>query len=314
VTTLQWCEHNLPDLAGKRALVTGAASGLGFETAAGLAARGAQVILADRNVEGGKAAVARIRIQSPGASVEFRALDLADLAQIRRFGEALNAEGAALDIVVNNAGIQPPLARRTTQDGFELKFGINVLGHYALNGQLIPALLRAKAPRVVWVSSLVHRHATIDFDDLNAERSYEPQRAYNQAKLACLMLAMELHQRAGGRIAGVAAHPGVARTALGDARSAEKNKRLRDYFEAAAFWMAMHWFSQEPDRGALPILYAAAADGVRSGEFFGPDGFGEMAGAPQAVKLSKPATDAAQRQRLWTECERLTGVTYPSLC
>ena len=316
MTTLQWCAQHLPDLTGKRALITGAASGLGLATAAGLASRGAQMILADRNIEGGKAAVAQIRAQTPTARVKFRALDLTSLAGIASFGKLIAGDGAPLDILINNAGILPPLVRRETADGFELKFGINVLGHFALTGQLLPALQRACAARVVWVSSLVHRHAKIDFDDLNATRSYEPQRAYNQAKLACLMLAMELHQRtadAGSTIMGVAAHPGVARTALGDARSGETRKRLRDHLEAAAFWMAMNWFAQAPDRGALPILHAAASDGVSSGEFFGPDGFAEMAGAPKRVKLSKPALDAAQRQRLWSACEQLTGLRYPSL-
>ncbi|TXH05821.1 MAG: SDR family NAD(P)-dependent oxidoreductase [Nevskiaceae bacterium] len=316
MSTMNWCAQHLPDLSRRRALVTGGASGLGFQTALGLASRGAQVIVADRNIDGGRDAVARIRAQCPQARAEFRALDLADLAQIRRLAEGLNAEGAILDILVNNAGILPPLQRRTTRDGFELKFGINVLGHYALTGLLLPALRRAPAARVVWVSSLVHRHAKIDFDDLNAERRYEPQRAYNQAKLACLMLAMELHHRAaacGSRILGVAAHPGISRTAIGDTRRSEQRRRLRDYFEAAAFWLAMHGFGQEAEQGALPILRAAAGDGVRSGEFYGPDGFAEFAGAPTTVKLSKPALDAAQRARLWAECERLTGVRYEAL-
>ncbi|PTU31557.1 oxidoreductase [Stenotrophobium rhamnosiphilum] len=313
MTTLDWCRKNLPKLDGKRALVTGAASGLGYETAAGLAAMGAHVILADRNVEGGQAAVKKIRESMFGVHVEFRALDLADLAEIRGFADTLRADGEPLDILVNNAGILPPLERRVTADGFELKFGVNVLGHFALDGQLLESLRRSSAPRVVWVSSLVHRHASIDFRDLQAERSYEPQRAYNQAKLACLVLAMELHERAkqsGIALSALAAHPGVARTGLGDARATEKHRRIRDYAEAAAFWVAMKWMSQPQGRGALPILHAAAADAVRSGTFFGPDGVGEMKGDPKIVKPSKSALDPVLRQRLWAECEKLTGVRY----
>ena len=153
MTTLDWCWKHLPDLRGKRALVTGAAGGLGFETATGLAALGAQVILADRNVQGGQAALSAIRDQVFNAHVEFREIDLAHLAGIRRFSEALRADGEPLDILVNNAGILPPLERRETADGFEMKFGINVLGHYALNGLLLESLQRSTAPRVVWVSS-----------------------------------------------------------------------------------------------------------------------------------------------------------------
>ena len=311
-----WCQKHLPDLSGKCALVTGAASGLGYETAAGLASRGADVILADVNVEGGNAAVARIRAQSPQATVEFRALDLGDLAGIRGFAGSLKAEGRPLDILVNNAGILPPLQRRTTKDGFELKFGINVLGHFALTGLLLPNLLMSAAPRVVWVSSLVHRHAQIDFDDLNAERSYAPQRVYNQAKLACLILALELHSRAqaaGKPLLSLAAHPGVARTPLGDSRMGQARTRVTDYLTDIAFWIAMNLFSQPPDRGALPILQAAAVADARSGEFYGPDGFSEMRGMPKRVKPSRPALDTEIRRRLWEACERLTGVRYDAL-
>jgi NAD(P)-dependent dehydrogenase (short-subunit alcohol dehydrogenase family) len=316
MSTLDWCSKNLPDLSGKHALVTGAAGGLGYETAVGLASRGARVILADINKEGGNAAVERIRAQLPQARVEFRALDLADLASVRGFANAFSAATGPLDILVNNAGILPPLQRRTTKDGFELKFGINVLGHFALTGLLLPSLLKSPAARVVWVSSLVHRHAQIDFDDLQAERSYAPQRAYNQAKLACLILALELQGRAeaaGVRIAGLAAHPGVAKTPLGDSRKGQARQGLTDHLTDFAFWVAMNIFSQPQDRGALPILQAAAAAAAKGGEFYGPDGFGEMRGLPTRVQASKPALDPQVRRRLWAECERLTGVTYRDL-
>lgn len=316
MTTLDWCERHLPNLKGKRALITGAAGGLGYETAVGLASRGAQVILADRNVEGGRDAMQRLREQCPDARMDFRAIDLADLASVRRFAEVFNADPQPLDILVNNAGILPPLQRRTTVDGYELKFGINVLGHFALGGLLLPSLRRSAAPRVVWVSSMVHRHAKIDFDDLQGERSYEPQRAYNQAKLACLMLALELDARArqaGVALAGIAAHPGVAKTPLGESRKGQARRKIADHLTDFAFWVAMNVFSQSQDRGALPILYAAASVEAVGGGFYGPDGFAEMRGNPVQVKASKPALDLAQRQRLWAECERLTGVDYGAL-
>jgi NAD(P)-dependent dehydrogenase (short-subunit alcohol dehydrogenase family) len=278
----------------------------------GLASRGAQVLLADVNAAGGAAAVERIRSAVPGASVGFERIDLAELADVRRFaaGPALSPP---LDILVNNAGILPPLRRRTTRDGFELKFGINVLGHFALTGLLLERLLAGPAPRVAWVSSLVHRYGQIDFDDLQAEHSYTSTRAYNQAKLACLVLAMELQARAqaaGLPLLGVAAHPGISRTAIGGIRSTEHRQSLRDHLEGWSFWIAMHLFSQAPNAGAWPILQAAAAEGVQGGDFWGPDGFGEFSGQPKRVKPSKPALDAATRQRLWAECERLTGVKY----
>lgn len=313
VEVADWGREHLPDLQGRRILVTGAAAGLGFETAAGLAARGASVLLADRNIEGGAAAVARIQALAPTASVAFHPLDLADLAAVRHFASTLLKEGRPLAGLVNNAGILPPLQRRTTQDGFELKFGINVLGHYALTGLLLPLLKQSSAARVVWVSSLVHKRAQIAFDDLHSTRHYEPQRAYNQAKLACLMLALELDVRArdaGCPLAGIAAHPGIARTALGESRKGQDRRGLHDHATDFAFWIAMRWLSQPQSRGALSILYAIASNRAHGGGFYGPDGIAEMRGHPTAVPASKPALDIAQRQRLWQACEQLTGVIY----
>ena len=308
-----WCQAYLPDLQGRRFLITGAASGLGFETAAGLASRGAQVILADCNVEGGRAAAAQILARAPLASVEFLPLDLADLGAVRQCAAALLAQGQPLDGLVNNAGILPPLQRRTTRDGFELKFGINVLGHYALTGLLLPLLKKRAAARVVWVTSLVHKRAEIDFADLQGSRHYAPQRAYNQAKLACLMLALQLDARArdaGLSLQGIAAHPGVARTPLGDSRKGQARHGLHDHLTDMAFWLAMRFFSQSQAQGALPILHAVAAEEAVGGGFYGPDGWAEMRGAPTAVQPSSAALDAELRQKLWLACEQLTGVAY----
>ena len=300
-------------LEGRRALVTGAASGIGYETAAGLAREGARVILADRNEAGGRAAVECIRAMSAGASVEFRPLDLARLAGIRAFADTLCGDGQPLHLLVNVAGILPPVRRTTTADGFELKFGINVLGHYALTGWLLPALRSADAARVVNVSSIVQRSGRIHFDDLQAERGYAPQRAYGQAKLACLMLALRLHALArtrGSSLMSLAAHPGVARTALGSDRRLQSGHRLRDRLEERVQAWVFRWLGQEPAAGALPILYAAANPRAQSGGFYGPDGFGGFRGAPVAVAPSEAARDAQAQQRLWQACERLTGVTY----
>lgn len=308
---MDWVDANLPSLEGRLALVTGAASGLGLETALGLARRGARIVVADRNAEGGHAAVERIR--AAGGTAEFLALDLADLAAVRGFAQTFHARAQSLDILINNAGILPPLQRATTRDGFELKFGINVLGHFALTGLLLPVLQRTAGARVVWVSSLVHRRAKLDFDDLNAERSYLHQRAYDQAKLACLALALELQSRSdaqGWGVASIAAHPGIARTALGDSRRGQRRVSVLDHLADLGFWIAMRYLSQPQELGALPILQAAAAADAGGGEFYGPAGFGEMRGLPRRVHPSAPALDAVTRQRLWTACEQFTGVHY----
>ena len=299
---------------GRRALVTGAASGLGFEVAGALAAAGASVVLADRDRAGGAAAVQRIRAAMPTAVLEFRPLDLASLADVRRFAGELEAQAAPLDLLVNNAGILPPLRRQQTADGFELAFGIAHLGHFALTGLLLPLLRRSAAARVVCVTSLVQAYARIDFDDLHAERGYEPQRAYNQSKLAALMFALELDaraRRAGVPLQGLAAHPGVARTAIGDARLREPPRRLRDRLELWAFRAAMAWVGQAAADGARPLVHAATAPTADGGEFYGPDGFQQWRGEARRVTPSKRALDAQARARLWQESERLTGVPWP---
>ena len=292
-----------------RALVTGAASGLGLELSRALAARGWHVILADRNADGGAAAAAALRAAGPKDSAEFRALDLASLADVRRF--AAEHGDTPLDLLVNNAGILPPLARATTADGFELAFGIALLGHYALTALLLPALKRRKASRVVTTTSLVQAWGRIDFEDLQAQGHYEPQRAYNQSKLAMLMFALELDARAraaGLPLQSLAAHPGIARTAIGAARAAEAPRRLRDRAELWALKAAMKFAGQSAAEGALPLLHAATAAAARGGEFYGPGGFAQWKGAPKRVAPSEAARDAQARARLWDAAERLTGI------
>lgn len=292
-----------------RALVTGAASGLGLALSRALAARGWHVILADRNVEGGAAAAASLRDAGPKASAEFRALDLASLADVRRF--AAEHGDTPLDLLVNNAGILPPLQRATTADGFELAFGIALLGHHALTALLLPALKRAHAPRVVTTTSLVQAWGRIDFEDLQAQARYEPQRAYDQSKLAMLMFALELDARAraaGLTLQSLAAHPGIARTAIGAARAAEPPRRLRDRAELWALKAAMKFAGQSAADGAQPLLHAATAADARGGEFYGPGGFAQWRGAPKRVTPGKAAQDAQARARLWEAAERLTGI------
>ena len=291
------------------ALITGAASGLGLETARGLAAMGATVVMSDRNVAGGEAACTALAAEYPQARLTFRALDLGSLAAIAEQAAAWRAEWPVIDLLVANAGLLPPLQRAETADGFELKFGVNVLGHFALMADLWPSLAASAAPRVVWTSSLVHRRAVIDFDDLQATRAYAPQRAYNQAKLACLMLAMEGHRRSRSscpKLVSVAAHPGIARTGIGDSRAGQPRRNLADHLTDVAFWIAMRVFGQTADAGARCLLQAAVGADVRGGDFWGPDGIGEMGGAPTRVPLSPSAKDAARCARLWQICEQLT--------
>jgi NAD(P)-dependent dehydrogenase (short-subunit alcohol dehydrogenase family) len=300
----------------RRALITGGASGLGYETARALAMHGYDVLIADRNVLAADAAVQRIRAEVARGDVRFAPLDLGDLAAIRAFAAAEVARGAALDVLVNNAGLLPPLRRATTKDGFELKFGVSHLGHFALTDGLLPALLRSTAPRVVSVSSIVQATGRIDFDDLHAERSYLSSRAYSQTKLACLIFALELQRRAdaaGVPLISVAAHPGIARTGIGDVRRGERRRSLLDWLEGIAFQIAMRGFGQAPPQGALPIIHAATAGDVRGGEFYGPDGFQQFRGKPTRVAPSAAACDRETATRLWAVSRTLTGASYAAL-
>ncbi|HUR42042.1 MAG TPA: SDR family NAD(P)-dependent oxidoreductase [Verrucomicrobiae bacterium] len=296
------------------AVVTGGASGVGYEVAMGLASAGWHVTIADRNREGGALAAENIRGAHRGCATEFRPLDLASLSHVQSFAALINGHGEPLDLLVNNAGILPSLERRETAEGHELSLGIALLGHYALTLQLLPSLKRAVAPRVVTTSSLVQAQASIDFDDLHARRSYEPQRAYNQSKLAALMFALELDARASAAkqpLISLAAHPGIARTAIGDGRRAEPPRRLRDRLEMLAFDAAMRWAAQSAAEGARPLLHAATAPDARGGEFYGPGGVAQFRGAPKCVNPSRKAQDPALRARLWDECGKLTGIRWP---
>ncbi len=298
-------------LPPRRVLVTGAASGIGLEAALKLAARGDHVIVADRNEAGGKAVVDRIA--SAGGSAEFRALDLADQARIRTFAESEVARGEPLDVLINNAGLLPPMTRTTTSDGFELMFGICHLGHFALTGLLLPALLRSQQPRVVSVSSMSHSGGHIDFDDLQFKQNYASSRAYAGTKLACLMFAFELNRRAVAAhspLMSVGAHPGVASTPIASGWKQENRKKLMDRFELFAYNTFNGLFGQTAAEGAQPLVYAACEANVAGGAYYGPTGFKQMSGKPGRVDPASCALDEAIAARLWEESAQLTGVSY----
>lgn len=288
----KWTAADVPDQTGRTFVVTGANGGLGAATAAALAERGAAVVLACRNIEKGEAAAARM-----SGAVSVRRLDLADLSSVRAFAAA----SEPIDVLVNNAGVMA-IPQRRTADGFEMQIGTNFLGHFALTGLLLPML----ADRVVTVSSGAHRIGRIDLSDLNWERRrYRRWPAYAQSKLADLMFAYELQRRleqAGSAVRSLAAHPGYAATDL-----QSHTESIADRLMA----LGNRLIAQSAARGALPTLYAATMPDVRGGEYWGPDGPGEMVGHPTRVGSSRPSRDTATAGRLWALAEELTGVSFP---
>jgi NAD(P)-dependent dehydrogenase (short-subunit alcohol dehydrogenase family) len=296
----RWTTDDVPSERGRLAVVTGANTGLGFETAQVLAARGASVVLAVRNVEKGKQAAARIAAAAPGATVTVQELDLSSLDSVRTAAAEIRAGHPRIDLLVCNAGVMYP-PKQVTRDGFELQFGTNHLGHFALTGLLLEQLLPVPGSRVVTVSSVGHRiRAGIHFDDLQWERSYSRVRAYGQSKLANLMFTYELQRRLSGAGAGtiaVAAHPGFAATEL-----------MRHTPMAA---VVTPLFSQDAAMGALPVLRAATDPGVLGGQYYGPGGFLGLRGYPKLAASSRRSRDEAVQRRLWAVSEELTGVTFP---
>ncbi|WP_406090154.1 SDR family NAD(P)-dependent oxidoreductase [Streptomyces sp. NBC_01013] len=294
-----WTEQDIPDQSGRVAIVTGANTGLGFDTARILAAQGATVVLAVRDIEKGKQAAARIT-----GDVTVQALDLTSLDSVRSAAADLRAAHPRIDLLINNAGVMYT-PRQTTADGFELQFGTNHLGHFALTGLLLDRLLPVPGSRVVTVSSTGHRiRAAIHFDDLQWERSYSRIAAYGQAKLANLMFTYELQRRLAthGTTVAAAAHPGVSNTEL--IRNVPAALRL------PVTWLAP-LLTQKAEMGALPTLRAATDPAVVGGQYYGPGGLGEIRGYPKLVTSSPDSHDQAAQQRLWTVSEELTGVTFP---
>jgi len=304
-----WTAAYIPDQTGRTAVVTGANSGIGYQTALELARRGARVVLAVRDTGRGQEALRRLRAEVPAAAAELGSLDLADLASVRAFAGSLPY--GELDLLVNNAGIMAvPLLR--TVDGFETQFGVNHLGHFALTGLLLGRLLARPGARVVTVTSGMYRTGRIGFDDLGAERGYRKWAAYSQSKLANLLFAMELQRRAdaaGRDLTSVAAHPGYAATNLQAVGPRLYGSRLR----AGAAVVLNRLVAQSDADGALPVLRAATDPGVRGGEVLGPSGPFELRGTPKLVRVANRARDRAVARRLWETSERLTGVRYEEL-
>jgi NAD(P)-dependent dehydrogenase (short-subunit alcohol dehydrogenase family) len=305
-----WTSDDIPPQTGKRAVVTGANSGIGFHTALELARKGAAVVLACRNPAKAEDALARLRSAVPDAKAELAALDLSDLASVRAFGASFAARGVPLDLLVNNAGIMAPLSRKASPDGFELQMATNHLGHFLLTALLLPSLRRAPAPRVVTVASIAHRRGRIDFEDLQSERSYSPFDSYARTKLANLLFAFELQRRAdkaGLKLLSAAAHPGVARTSiLVNGLGGGRNTLL-----TRAIGLLSGLYTHSEEQGALPSLYAATSPDVVPGGYYGPDGFGEMTGFPVRVDCRAQAKDASAATRLWDVSVELTGADLP---
>ena len=298
--TSNWAAENIPDLTDKIVIVTGANSGIGYEMARALARKQATVILACRNKDKGQAAERQIAQEYPGAKAELGLLDLSNLALVRRFAGEFTRRYDRLDILINNAGIMRTPFGKTT-DGFELQFGVNHLGHFALTGLLLDLIVRTPQARVVTVSSGGHRFGKIDFDNLNADKGYDAGAAYGQSKLANLLFTYELHRRfkgAGVDAIAAAAHPGWT----------------------AGTNLAVHWrmlrllnpfIGQKPSMGALPALYAATASDVQGGTYYGPRGWGGIRGYPTKVQSSARSHDKDVAVKLWAVSEELTGVRYP---
>ncbi|BBZ76586.1 oxidoreductase [Mycolicibacterium anyangense] len=307
---------SVPDLSGTLAVVTGSNSGLGLGVTKRLAAAGAEVIMAIRNQAKGEAAAAEIRAAVPTAKLTLKSIDLSSLASVAALGDELNAEGRPIDILVNNAGVMQPPQRDTTSEGFELQFGANHLGHFALTAHLLPLLRAAQSPRVVSLSSLAARIGGINFEDPNFERSYSANAAYAQSKSATLMFAIELDRLSRARDWGImsnAAHPGLCKTNLqisGPSHGREKPTALARFYQFS--WRFMPFMWQEVDAGIVPVLYAAADPKAQGGHFYGPKGFMEVAGGGvKEGKILPRATDAQGCRRLWQISEDLTGVRYP---
>ena len=298
---MTYSESDVPNLSGKVALVTGANTGIGFHTARVMAERGAHVLLGCRDQEKGNLAIEAIRKPVPEAKVEWVSLDLASLRSISDAAEAIRREHSSLDLLINNAGVMVP-PKTKTADGFELQFGVNHLGHFALTGRLLPLLARQDGARIVNVSSLAHRGGIIDFDDLHAERRYSRMRRYQMSKLANLLHARSLNQKlleAGLPARALASHPGGSNTELG-----------RHIGILRFLFLPLELLMNSASEGALPTLRAATDAFAEGGTYYGPAGYGEFARGAKLVHVDSRAEDFATAERLWKASEVLTGVAY----
>ncbi|MBU3705184.1 MAG: SDR family NAD(P)-dependent oxidoreductase [Mycobacterium sp.] len=304
--TQRWTENDVPDQTGRVAIITGSNTGLGYDNARALAGRGAKVVMAVRDTAKGEAAAAKIRSITPGADIAVHRLDLGSLASVRQAAAELAADYPRIDLLINNAGVMYP-PKQNTSDGFELQFGTNHLGHFALTGLLLPNLLPVDGSRVVVVASIAHNiRAKIDFDDLQWDtRRYDRVASYGQSKLANLMFTYELQRRlaaAKAKTIAVAAHPGVAATEL--------VRHVPGASLPGVSWLSGKLLNTS-ELGALATLRAATDPSVQGGQYWGPDGFRELRGYPVLVTSNKQSHDVATQQRLWQVSEELTGVSYP---
>ncbi|WP_018749813.1 oxidoreductase [Paenibacillus sanguinis] len=304
-----WTALDIPSQTDVTVVITGT-GGIGYETALEMTRAGAEVIMAGRNEKKGTEAIKRIGHLIPGGTIRFEKLDLADLASVTAFSARMRTQLKSVDLLINNAAVMSPPRRKSTKDGFELQWGTNYLGHFALTAQLLPLLIKASQPRVVTLSSIAHRSGTLHFDDLQSERQYKPMEAYAQSKLACLMFALELQRRssaAGWGIKSMAAHPGLSRTELIPNGSGKNSLAglVRRLFGPIFFQPASH--------GAWPSLFAATAKEATGGTYYGPSRLNELRGYPAVAKIAPQALDSKNAARLWEESERLTQVNFSSL-
>ena len=301
-----WTTADIPRKNNGLAVITGSTKGVGYEDALALSAAGWKVIMMGRNAQKGAESIARIQKNNPKAKIRFEQIDLANLSSIKDFASRMIANGSAIDLLINNAGVMTPPKRLVTADGFELQFGTNHLGHFALTAQLLPLLLKSSDARVVTVSSVANRAGQINFDDLQSESSYAPMKAYGQAKLANLMFALELQRQSekrGWGIKSIASHPGVSRTNLlitGAGRWSFAGV-MRTFFP---------FLFQPPAQGALPTLYAATSPDARGGSYYGPNKMGETRGFPAVAKIPEQAKDLAVSLKLWEITQTLAEVEF----
>jgi len=300
---------DVPSQAGKRFLITGGNSGVGYYAAVELARRGAVVLLACRDRAKGEAAFGQLRVDAAGPesaanAAELVMLDLASLDSVRRVADDLLARGVAIDGLINNAGVMAPVKRQQTKDGFEVQFGTNVLGHFALTCRLMPIV----TSRVVTLASIAHKQGRIAFDDLQSEKSYNPMRSYQQSKLADVMFAFELERRlraAGSAVISIGVHPGVAKTNLFKIGGSKGLGRVAEVVVQTSLGVL---FGSAPE-GSIPTIFAATSPDAKGGGYYGPQGFQEMRGGDVGPAfVSKAAQDVAARERLWGVCAELTGV------
>lgn len=297
----RWTKNEMGSQNGKNIIITGT-GGLGFEAAISLSGAGANVIIAGRNPSKGAHAVQMIKSDYPQAKIEFQKLDLADLASIEKFGKAIQSKFDKLDILINNAGVMATPERKVTMNNFELQLGTNYLGHFALTAHLLPLLRKVPNARVVTVSSMAHRSGEIHFDDLQLEKNYDPNVAYSQSKLACLMFALELHKRSiasNWGISSIGVHPGGVATDLMDNGPGK-----------SLYTRLIYHTLQTPSQGVRATLLAATFPEIQSGTFYGPTRFMEIYGYPKLITPAKQALNATASAKLWDLSCKLVHVDF----